>query len=148
MELTNEQWALLGPLLPKPRVRRDGRGRPWRDPRDVLDAILWILRTGAPWRDLPPRFPSYQTCHRRFQKWSHDGTLKRVLRALYAHLRANGVDDTEAFIDGTYAGAKKGDLVSGVAVPAARQRSWRLQTAMVFLSPLASEMVRDTTSPS
>jgi transposase len=148
VELTDEQWALLRPLLPKPRVRRDGRGRPWRDPRDVLNGILWVLRTGAPWRDLPPRFPPYQTCHRRLQMWSHDGTLKRVLGALYAHLRTNGVEDIEGFIDGTYAGAKKGDLVSGVAVPAARRKSWRLQTAMVFLSPLASGMVRDMTSPS
>ena len=145
MDLTNEQWGLIAVLLPKPRVRRDGRGRPWRDPRDVVNGILWVLRTGAPWKDLPARYPSYSTCFRRFQKWSEDGTLKKVLRCLYKHLRASGVEDIEGFIDGTYAGAKKGDPVSDVVVPARRQRSWRLQTAMVFLCPLASQMVRDTT---
>jgi transposase len=44
------------------------RGRPWRQAREVLDGVLWVLRTGAPWRDLPERYPSYQTCHRRFQR--------------------------------------------------------------------------------
>jgi len=67
MDLTEEQWDFVEPLIPKPRRRLDGRGRPWRDPRDVLDGVLWILRTGAPWKDLPPRYPPYQTCHRRFQ---------------------------------------------------------------------------------
>jgi transposase len=59
MDLTDEQWAVVAPLLPRPRRRADGRGRPWRDPRDVLDGILWVLRTGAPWHDLPTRYPSY-----------------------------------------------------------------------------------------
>jgi transposase len=67
MDLTDEQWDLLEPLIPQPPRRKDGRGRPWRDPRDVLNGILWILRTGAPWKDLPERYPPYQTCHRRFQ---------------------------------------------------------------------------------
>ncbi|MEO6443583.1 MAG: transposase, partial [Gemmatimonadaceae bacterium] len=62
MDLTDEQWAVLAPLLPAPRRRKDRRGRPWRDPRDVLNGVLWILRTGAPWKDLPDRYPSYQTC--------------------------------------------------------------------------------------
>ena len=47
MDLTDEQWAVLEPLVPTPRVRADGRGRPWRDPRDVLNGMLWILKTGA-----------------------------------------------------------------------------------------------------
>jgi transposase len=146
MDLTDAQWDVLKPLLPKPRVRKDGRGRPWRDPRDVLNGILWVLRTGAPWKDLPDRYPSYQTCHRRFQRWNDNGVLKKVLRALYKHLRENGVEDIEGFIDGSYAKAKKGDPKSENAVPARRQRSWRLQTAMVFLSPSASRMVRDMMS--
>ena len=84
MDLTDAQWAVLEALLPKPRLRRDRRGRPWRDPRDVLNGILWILRTGAPWQDLPDRYPSYQTCHRRFQRWVDNGTLRGVLKALAA----------------------------------------------------------------
>ena len=66
MDLTNKQWAMLEPLLPNPPKRVDGRGRPWREAREVLDGVLWVLRTGAPWRDLPERYPPYQTCHRRF----------------------------------------------------------------------------------
>jgi transposase len=56
MDLTDQQWAKLEPHIPKPRVRDDGRGRPWRDPRDVLNGILWIMRTGAPWKDMPARY--------------------------------------------------------------------------------------------
>ncbi|MGE5446244.1 MAG: transposase, partial [Ignavibacteriales bacterium] len=61
-ELTDEQWAIIKPLIPhySPR-RQDGRGRPWRDNREVLNGILWILRSGARWKDLPERFPPYQT---------------------------------------------------------------------------------------
>ena len=55
MDLTDEQWEILKPLIPDPPRRADGKGRPWRDPRDVLNGILWVLRTGAPWRDLPER---------------------------------------------------------------------------------------------
>ena len=48
----------------------------------MLDAILWVLRTEAPWRDLPEKYPPYQTCHRRFQQWSSDGTLEKVQMSL------------------------------------------------------------------
>jgi transposase len=54
MDLTDEQWEILEPLIPKPPRRDDGRGRPWRDPRDVLNGILWIVRTGAPWKETSP----------------------------------------------------------------------------------------------
>ncbi len=57
MELTDAQWAIIKPLIPTPRRRKDGRGRPWRNPREVLGGILWVLRTGAPWKDLPDRYP-------------------------------------------------------------------------------------------
>jgi transposase len=83
-------------------------------PRPIFEAILWILRTGAPWHDLPDRYPPYQTCHRRFQTWVRAGVPKKLLRTLYEDLRSRGqVDDTEAFIDGTYAPAKKGGLKVG-----------------------------------
>jgi len=59
VDLTDEQWEILEPLIPDPPRREDGKGRPWRDPRDVLNGILWVLRTGAPWRDLPERYPPY-----------------------------------------------------------------------------------------
>src|SRR5213592_3209545 len=82
MDLTDEQWTIVEPLIPKPKVRADGRGRPWRDDRQVLNGILWILRTGAHWRDVPNRYPSPATCHRRHQDWSHSGVFNRILTAL------------------------------------------------------------------
>ena len=75
MDLTDAQWAVLEPLF-RPKRRADGRGRPWQDTRAVLNGVFWVLRTGAPWHDLPDRYPPYQTCHRRFQQWQRDGTLK------------------------------------------------------------------------
>ena len=148
-DLSERQWQLLAPLLPKPKIRRDKRGRPWRDPRDVVNGILWVMRTGAPWPDLPPRYPSYQTCHRRFQLWAKSGALKRVLHALAADLAAaGGFDLTEAFIDATFAGAKKGASASATPARARGRRSWQSQTAVVFLSPLVSRVLRPMKSPS
>ncbi len=124
MDLTDDQWAVLAPLLPEPRVRPDRRGRPWRDPRDVLNGILWILRTGAPWHDLPRRYPPYQTSHRRFQLWVRSGTLERVLRTRAEDLRARGgLDLSECFIDGTFVVAKKGGPASAPPVAAKAPRS-------------------------
>src|SRR5262245_56541098 len=60
-ELTDEQWTIIDPLIPETPRRPDGRGRPWRDARAVLNGILWILRSGARWQDLPEHFPPYQT---------------------------------------------------------------------------------------
>ena len=88
MDLTDTQWAIVEPLIPKRRRRRDGKGRPPRDRRDVLNGILWVLRTGAPWKDLPERYPSYQTCHRWFQQWSRNGTIERVVPVKFRELPA------------------------------------------------------------
>ena len=68
MALTREQWRAVGELIPEPARRADGRGRPWRDSREVLEGIVWVLRRGARWKDMPERFPPCQTCHRRFQR--------------------------------------------------------------------------------
>ncbi len=81
-ELTDLQWAILDALIPEPPCRKDGRGRPWKSCRSVLNGILWVLRTGAPWADLPERYPSYQTCHRRFQQCVRSGIMRGVLEAL------------------------------------------------------------------
>ena len=145
MDITDAQWEFLGPLFPEQETTQLGnRGRPYRDPRDVLNGVMWILRTGAPWKDLPARYPPYQTCHRRFQGWVRDGTLERMLRCLAEDLRERGkLDLTEAFIDGTHAGAKKGALWLGALDAASRPRSWSFQTALVFLSPQGLQVVRD-----
>ena len=143
MDLTDEQWEIVSPLIPEPRRREDRRGRPWRDPRDVLHGILWVLRTGAPWKDLPDRYPPYQTCHRRFQQWSRDGTVRRVLEVLAEDLYRRGrIDLREAFVDGTFAGAKKGGSASAKPSAGRGPRSWPFQTALVFLSPPGLQVLR------
>jgi transposase len=94
-----------------------------------------VLRTGAPWAELPDRYPSYQTCHRRFQQWVRSGILKGVLEALAEDLHVRGrLDVHEAFIDGSFAPAKKGALRSEKRSEARGQRSWQWRTALVFLS--------------
>ncbi len=136
MDLTDEQWTLLEPLIPQIPSRSDSRGRPRRNPREVLDGILWVLRTGAPWKDLPERYPPYRTCHRWHQRWSQEGVFEDILLALAEDLRdRGGLDIREAFIDGTFSPAKKGGLELGGLKGAMGPRSWPLQTALVFLTP-------------
>ena len=136
MDLTDEQWNLVETILPEDPVRDDGRGRPWSDRRTVLNGALWILRTGAPWQDLPDRYGPYQTAHRRFQNWVRSGVMEKLLLALAQHLQdAGGLDLKECFVDGTFVPAKKGGVWSGKPSGARAPRSWVLQTATVFLSP-------------
>jgi transposase len=138
-DLTDSQWAILDAIIPEPLRRRDGRGRPWRDRRNVLNGILWVLRTGAPWADVLDRYPSYQTCHRRFQQWVRSGVMKGILEALALELKVRGVLDVEeAFIDGSFAPAKKGDRRSGKRSAAKERRSWQWQIVMASPSLSAS----------
>ncbi len=145
MELTNEQWIRLEPLIPSPQRKHDGRGRPRRNPRDVLNGILWILRTGAPWKDLPPRYPPYQTCHRWFQTWARQGVFKQILTELGEDLyQRGGIDIRETFIDGSFTPAKKGVILSALQSVAKGRRSWQSQTLLVFLSPSTYKALHPT----
>jgi transposase len=153
MELTNAQWSEIEHCFPASERNRPGAqgGRPFRNPRDVLNGVLWMMRTGAPWADMPRRYPPYQTSHRRFQKWVRDGVFECILKELRSDpYRRGGVRDVEAFIDGTYVEAKKGALVSENVARATPRRSWRSQTAMVFhsLSLLLKEPDTTLFSPS
>ena len=134
MRLTDEQWAIVEPLIPIKR-REDGKGRPRVDSRAVLEAILWVLWTGAPWKALPAEYPPYQTCHRRFQEWVQEKTFRKILRALGEDLYRRGeLDLTEGFVDGTHAGAKRGATSSESHDVVPRPRSWRSPMGMVFRS--------------
>jgi len=143
MDLTDDQWRIISTILPEDPIREDKRGRPWSDRRTVLQGVLWILRTGAPWKDLPARYGPHQTAHRRFQNWVRSGVMEKILLALAAHLKeAGGLDLKECFVDGTFVPAKKGGAASEKPSVARGPRSWALQTAMVFLSPCGQKTLR------
>jgi transposase len=143
MDLNEAQWNVVKDILPVDPVREDRRGRPWSDRRKTLNGILWILRTGAPWKDMPSRYGSYQTVHRRFQNWVQDGVLEKLLLAIAKDLQERGgLDLSECFIDGTFVPAKKGGTSSAKQNEVRVARSWQLQTALVFLSPYAQPVLR------
>jgi len=145
LDLTDAQWVVLDPLIPEPSRRNDGRGHPWKDRRAILNGILWVLRTGAPWADLPARYPPYQTCHRRFQQWARSGILDGVFEALAVDLHSRGcLDLREAFNDGSFASAKKGAQRLGSRSVVKGPRSWLWQTATVYLSAFALKVRRLT----
>ena len=100
-ELTDEAWARIAPFMPENR-RRGGR---WRDRRTVVNGILWKLRTGAPWRDLPERYGSWQTCYDRFVRWRRDGTWDRLLADAQTESDAAGEVEWLVSVDSTVARA-------------------------------------------
>jgi len=132
-KLTDAQWEKIEPLLPKLKKSKRG-GRPWADNRKAFEGILWILRTGAPWADLPKQYPSPSTCWRRLRDWEEQNVWLNAWRAFLAELDEKGqLDWSEAFADGSFAPAKKGGHASE-RPNAARERSgWWWSTAKVFL---------------
>ncbi len=97
-----------------------------RGNREVLNGIIWILQTGARWQDLPDRYPSYQTCHRRFQGWVRTGVLEKVLCAMAEDMiKRCKLDLREGFIDGTFVVAKRGEGVWEIPSGAKVRRSWQ-----------------------
>jgi transposase len=141
MDITNEQWQRIAQFIPKPKAQPGKSGRPPQNPRDVLNGILWILRTGAQWSDLPDRYPPRSTCHRYFQQWNKSGVFVRILTALAQDLKdRGGIDLREGFIDGTFAPAKKGAMVWAKPKGVKEPKLWALQTLSVFLSPLTRQV--------
>src|SRR5689334_23433952 len=96
-ELTEEAWGVIAPLLPA----GGQRGGPWRDHRTVINGILWRLRVGAPWRDVPERYGPWQTCYDRFVRWRRDGTWDRLLSILQRMVNAAGAIAWAVSIDAT-----------------------------------------------
>jgi transposase len=82
-DITDKQWHGVVALFPELQRRVQSRGRPLADTRAVLNGVLWVIYSGAAWSSLPSRYPSYQTCHRRFKSWYLSGVFRRVLDQLY-----------------------------------------------------------------
>jgi transposase len=103
------QRAIIEPLLPKPKRRRDMRGRPPASNRSCFEGILWGLQTGAAWRFLADEFPSPSTCWRRLQRWQEQGVWLDAWCTLLGALDERGLLKwDETFLDGSFAPAKKG----------------------------------------
>jgi transposase len=122
--LTDEQWALISDLFPK----RKKTGRPPVDRRKVVNGILWIMRTGAPWRDLPSEFGKWGTVWDLFDTWNSSGLLDEILSRLRATFADAGLIDGEVWhVDGSViraarcagGGGKKGIYANPRTMPLA-----------------------------
>ena len=130
--VTDEQWVKIEPLLPKPKHSRKS-GRKPKPPRACFEGLLWMLRTGARWQDLPDRFTSYSTCRRRLILWEEQGIWEKAWRAFLAELDEGGrLDWEETFADGSFASAKKGASASGRPRGAKARSGWWWSTAKGF----------------
>ncbi len=98
-ELTDEQFERMEALLPE---QGSQGGHPWVDHRMILNGVFWVLRSGAPWRDVPERYGPWQTVYDRFNRWRKDGTWDEIFAHLQGELEADGGIDWSMFcVDGT-----------------------------------------------
>ena len=131
--LTDAQWEKIRPLLPK-RPPRPRGGRPPSPERKVLEGILWILRSGARWQDLPEEFPHPSTCWRRLRDWEEQEVWLNIWRAFLGELNERQpLQWSEAFLDGSLAPAKKGARRWAKPAGGKARSGWWWSTARVFL---------------
>lgn len=144
MSLTREQWNAVAPVIPEPARRSDGRGRPWRDSRAVIEGVLWVLRNDEPWKKLPSRFPPYQTCHRRFRQWTEDGTMVRVVIAMLVDLEERAGVSLRWMLATEPDPQQYAARLEALDVGGRRGRpDWRQITVETLLSPRMAQYLRD-----
>ena len=146
-ELTDEQWAVIAPLFPPPAPT----GRPARSTRGVLNAIFWVLRSGAPWRDLPERYGPWQSIYHRFNAWRKDGTIDKLLQALQIRLDQEGHIDWDLWcVDGSSVRASRAAAGAGKrgATPSLATTHWVARAADSAASSTWSLTVKASRSPS
>ena len=109
-ELTDQEWEQIAPLLPAQNTGKPGR--PPKDNRLMLNAMVWLTRSGAAWRDLPERYGPWTSVYSRFRKWIDDGILDNIFRvlSLEAELEDLSIDASIVQAHQHSAGAKKGGL--------------------------------------
>ena len=129
---TEAQWGKIRGHLPAAKPRPKG-GRPPVEDRRCLEGILWILWTGAPWSELPREYGSSTTCWRRLRAWEERGVLLELWRAFLAQLQdQDKIRWDECFVDGSFAPAKKGGLLSARPNGARAQSGWFWSMARVL----------------
>ena len=122
-DLTDAQWAVLQPLLPKPR--KSGRPSPWSK-RQLIDGIRWRVRVGSPWRDVPAQYGPWQSVYGLFRRWQREGTWRQILTGLQARADAAGLITWEVSVDSTIARAHQhaaGARKRGICRPSHRAGS-------------------------
>jgi len=109
-ELSDEAWAMVADLF----VEKRNRGRPRLSDRLMLDGVLWILCSGAAWRDMPERFGPWSTVYQRFRTWRNQGTFDQMLRRLHLKLNDQGLIDLQVWmIDSTAVRATRASSGAG-----------------------------------
>ena len=109
-ELKDSEWERIAEMLPKEQPKEGKRGRPTKyDNRSVINGILWIARSGAPWRELPERYGKWQAVYARFQKWSEEGILENIFQNLTsdADFENISIDSTSCKVHESANGGKK-----------------------------------------
>jgi transposase len=129
-ELPDRQWARIEPLLPH-RTHHGEAGHPFNDHRPIVNGILWILHTGAPWRDLPERYGPWETVYYRFNRWRKDGTWSRVVTSLLDELDDKGQIDHDLWcIDGSVIRASRAAAGARKSARPARRLGGRKEAQM------------------
>ena len=140
-EVSEEEWALLDPLIPKSKAKT---GRPSRDRRQMLNGILWILSTGSGWRDLPERFGPWETVYGYFNTWRADGVFDAILSALHLRLDHAGKIDWDLWcIDGSSIRGTRAAAGASKKVPRRIPRNPRIT---VWAVPEAGSAAKSTFS--
>jgi transposase len=131
-DLTDEQWQIVSPLLPKMPQAITGR-HPVPD-RQILNGILWKLRTGIPWYLLPKTYPSYQTCHRRYMQWSQRGVIDQILRALAKDIQQRAGLNLFSYLNPLTLRVQDRSGLFSLLYQPDMQNFWQLATLLIFLS--------------
>jgi transposase len=136
-KLTEQQWKKIEPHLPKFKRSRKG-GRKPVDNRRVFEGLLWLLRSGARWKDLPREYPSASTCWRRLRDWEEQEVWETIWRVFLGQLDEKGwLDWEETFADASFFPAKKGGAASGRPNAEKVRSAWWWWTVRVFRSECA-----------
>ena len=143
-EVSEEEWAILDPLIPQSQAKT---GRPARDRRQMLNGILWILSTGAQWRDLPERFGPWETVYGYFSKWRASGLFDSIIDALHLRLDQEGKIDWDLWcIDGTSVRGTRSAAGASKKAPRSIPRSRRITVWAAREADLAAKSTSSSTA--
>jgi len=142
MNLTDDQWLLIQSLLPPSTPRETNRGRPPCSERSILDAILWVRRTGSPWCELPLGYPSYLTCRRRSLAWTRSGLMDRILSVLRDDLARRGGLELSDLKQSGLITATRSTKSLHLTIHPDLAGTWQLSTAMIYIVPLLKKNAR------